>query len=312
MGGKEDAVEYWRRLEGYFLNHLEAERGMSRNTVEAYGRDIRRYLAHLVELGIDDVEKVEREDVTTFLDRRLKQGISPSTLARQISSVRQFHAFLVREGITSRLPTSSLKSPRRDRKLPRALTQEEAARLLDQRFDEDERGLRDRAMLELLYATGMRISEMIGLDLGDLFLDQAEVRVLGKGGRERVVPINGPASEALERYIKYARPRMLGGRRNKALFLNCRGGRLGRSGAWRILKSHAERAGLAGKFTPHTLRHSCASHLLENGADLRYIQELLGHASISTTQIYTHLDREKIRETYRRSHPREAGRSFGG
>ncbi len=310
LGGEgEGAASYWRRLEGFFLSYLEVERGVARNTIDAYSRDIRRYTDHLTELGLSDVEKVEPTHITRFLEKRSKQGVSASSLARQISSIRQFHAFLVREGITARFPASSLKTPRRGKRLPRVLTQEEAARLLDQRFEEDARGLRDRAMLELLYATGMRISEMLGLDVGDLFLDEAEVRVMGKGGKERVVPINGPAAETLERYISYGRPRLQGRRREKALFLNSKGGRLARSGAWRILKRHAERAGLGGKFTPHTLRHSCASHLLENGADLRYIQELLGHASISTTQIYTHLEKEKVREVYRRSHPREAGRT---
>jgi len=305
---REDPESYWKRLAGYFLNHLEVEKGLTRNTIEAYGRDIQRYIGYLAAQGISDVGEVEPHHVTRFLSERSGGGISSSTLARQVSALRQFHAFLVREGITDRLPTSTLRAPRRDRRLPRALTREEVFRLLDQHYEGDERGLRDRAMLELLYATGMRISEMLGLDLDDLDLYDWEVRVLGKGGKERVVPINRPAAESLQRYLSHGRPRLLRGGREKALFLNGKGRRLSRSGAWRILRGHAARAGLSGKFTPHTLRHSCASHLLENGADLRYIQELLGHASISTTQIYTHLDRQRVREIYRKTHPREAGR----
>jgi integrase/recombinase XerD len=300
--------EAWARLIRDFLNHLEVERGLARNTVDSYRRDLRKYASFLKDNAITGPGTVEPEMITRFLDGERAKGAAPSTLARLVSAVKQFHLFLVREGASGRLPTSGLKIPSRYRRLPRALSQEEAARLLDQPIVEDEAGMRDKAMLELLYATGMRISELIGMDLDDLMMEDGEVRVYGKGGKERVVPISGPAARSLEQYLRYSRPGLLKGKRSKALFLNRRGERLSRSGAWRILGKYAERVGLKDKFTPHTLRHSCATHLLENGADLRYIQELLGHASVSTTQVYTHVNREMVKEIYRKAHPREAGR----
>jgi integrase/recombinase XerD len=302
----------WDDYRREFLNYLRIEKGLSANTLEAYGRDVGRYLAYLEGRKVQGPEQVERANVTAFLALEKKRGLGPSSLAREVSSVKQFHLFLVNEEYTAHLPTSDLATPRKPQRLPRALSQAEAARLLEQPITADAAGLRDRAMLEMLYATGMRVSELTSLDTSDLDLEQAEVRVTGKGNKERLVPLGATAADCVERYLKFGRPRLLGGRSQRAVFLNQQGGRLSRSGAWRIIKKYAERVGLGEHLTPHTLRHSFATHLLENGADLRYIQELLGHASISTTQIYTHVSREKIKEIYMQAHPRSGKRVDAG
>jgi integrase/recombinase XerD len=231
------------------------------------------------------------------------RGLSARSRARAAASLRSFERFLVEEGVDERMQTLSLASPRHEQRLPRVLSQAEVEKLIDQPIKEDAGGLRDKAILETLYGTGMRISELTGLDLEDLDLGALEARVLGKGSRERVVPIGRAAADALRDYLRLGRPAMARSPRERALFLNQKGGRLSRQGAWGLVKKYAARAGLAEKMTPHTLRHSCATHLLENGADLRYIQELLGHASISTTQIYTHLSKSRLRASYLKAHP---------
>ncbi len=302
----------WDDYRREFLNYLRVEKGLSANTIEAYGRDVGKYLDYLKSRRVASPEDVEHKTVTAFLALEKKRGLGPASLAREVSSVRQFHLFLVNEEHTSHLPTSELRTPRKPQRLPRALSQAEAVRLLEQPMLADAAGLRDRAMLELLYATGMRVSELTSLDLNDLDFEQAEVRVMGKGSKERLVPLGATASDCVERYLKFGRSRLLAGRSQRAVFLNARGGRLGRGGVWRIIKKYAERVGLGEHLTPHTLRHSFATHLLENGADLRYIQELLGHASISTTQIYTHVSREKIKEIYMQAHPRAGKRVEAG
>ncbi len=302
----------WEEYQREFLVYLRVEKGLSPNTVEAYGRDVARYAAYLDANGIATPEDVTPPAITTFLNQEKKRGLAPSSLARLVSSVKRFHLFLVNEDLTENLPTSELRTPHKAQRLPRVLSQSEAAALLDQPITGDPAGLRDRAMLETLYATGMRVSELTSLDLEDLDLEEGEARVMGKGGKERVVPLGTQAEERLLKYLKFGRQRLLGGRSSRAVFLNQRGGRLSRSGAWRIIKGYAARVGLGERLTPHTLRHSFATHLLENGADLRYIQELLGHSSISTTQIYTHVSKEKVKEIYMQAHPRSGRRVRGG
>ncbi len=213
-------------------------------------------------------------------------------------------AAILEEEAREWLPAGDLPYPRQPKKLPKVLTQEEVARLLDQQMAGDARGLRDRAMLETLYGTGMRISELVTLNVEDLDLEEREVRVMGKGRRERVVPLGSAAARAMEAYLARGRPRLLRSPSQRAVFLNVRGERITRQGAWGVVRDHARRVGLGDKMTPHTLRHSFATHLLENGVDLRYIQELLGHASISTTQIYTHVSGKRLREVYLEAHPR--------
>ena len=287
-----------------FLNYLGVERSSSKNTLQSYGLDIRRYIGFLDAQGVEEPGDINTDLVVRFMGHLAAEGLSERSAARTASSVRSFHAFLLREGISETLPTGRLESPNFPRKLPRVLSLEQVERLLEAPDSPDARGVRDHAMLETLYATGIRISELTGLNVPDLDLAEREVRVYGKGGKERLVPLGSQAAASLERYLRWGRPKLLKSSSERAVFLNRLGTRLTRQGCWKIILGHAEKAGLAGLMTPHTLRHSFATHLLENGADLRSIQELLGHASISTTQIYTHVSREKLREVYLKAHPR--------
>lgn len=303
MGGMQPEETSWPALLNEYLVYIKVERGLSPRTVEAYGRDLRRWVEFAASRGKAGPADVEREEVTLFLAELRRQGLSPRSTARATAALGSFQRFLLEEGAADRLLWADLPSPRLAQRLPRVLSQEEVASLLDQPIVEDPRGLRDRAILETLYGSGIRISELTGLDVEDVDLGESEMRVLGKGDRERVVPLGEASADALRAYLAAGRNRLSGSPRQRALFLNQRGGRLSRQGAWEVVKKYAARAGLEGKMTPHTLRHSCATHLLENGADLRYIQELLGHASISTTQIYTHVSRGMVRETYLKAHP---------
>ncbi len=287
-----------------FLQYLGVERSSSPNTLQSYGLDIRRYVDFLLTRGIDDPGDIDADVVVLFMGQLAAAGLSQRSAARTASSIRSFHAFLLREGISETLPTGRLESPRFPSRLPRVLSPAQVESLLAAVDSPDARGSRDRAMLEMLYATGMRISELTGLNVPDVDLAEREVRVYGKGGKERLIPFGTQAASAVEHYLAWGRPKLLKSGSERALFLNRLGGRLTRQGCWKIVLAHAERAGLAGLMTPHTLRHSFATHLLENGADLRSIQELLGHASISTTQIYTHVSRDKLREIYLKAHPR--------
>ncbi len=287
-----------------FLHYLGVEKSSSRNTLQSYGSDIRRYVDFLASHGIYDPGDISSDLVVLFMGHLATEGLSERSAARTASSIRSFHAFLLREGISESLPTGRLESPRFPRRLPRVLSIEQVESLLETPVSADARGSRDRAMLETLYATGMRISELTGLNVPDLDLPEREVRVYGKGGKERIIPLGSQAASTLKYYLEWGRPKLLRSSGERALFLNRLGGRLTRQGAWKIILGYAEKAGLSGLMTPHTLRHSFATHLLENGADLRSIQELLGHASISTTQIYTHISRDALREVYLKAHPR--------
>ncbi len=296
-----------RNLDGAlkeYINYLQVERGLASNSIDGYLRDLKKYTGYLQKRGVAEPDQIQKEHITAFLSEERRKGLSPGTVARYVSSIRGFHKFMIREGISNSVPVASLKTPKTPKVLPKVLSQVEVKKLLDQPIPRDPRGLRDKAMLETLYATGMRISELVSLDLNDLDLKDSEIRVTGKGNKERLVPVGRIASRSLEEYIALGRPQMIGRSHNTAIFLNQRGGRLSRSGAWRILKSYAKRVALEKKMSPHTLRHSFATHLLENGADLRHIQELLGHSSIRTTQVYTHVTREQVRKVYMKAHPR--------
>lgn len=302
----------WPALVREFLVYIRVERGLSPRTVEAYGRDLARWSEFISGRGRTSPREVEREEVTAFLEELRRGGLSARSVARVTAALRGFQRFLLDQDIPDATPFADLPTPRLERRLPRVLSQREVERLLDQPMLEDPRGLRDRAMLELLYGSGIRISELTGLDVEDLDLREGEMRVMGKGARERVVPVGEASAQALRDYLAAGRPKLLKKPSQRALFLNQRGGRLSRQGAWEVVKRYAARAGLADRMTPHTLRHSCATHLLENGADLRYIQELLGHASIATTQIYTHVSKAMLRESYLKAHPHARGDGEGG
>lgn len=301
------------RVVAAYLDHLVVERGTSRNTLDSYARDLRRYSAHLERSGVTDFTAVTPAHVTAF-GAALREGdeehqpLAASSAARALVAVRGLHRFAQADGITELDPAREVRPPTAAKRLPKALAVQDVLRLLDMPPAEGERALRDRALLELLYSTGARISEAVGLDLDDIDDGERTVLLDGKGGKQRLVPIGRPAVEALDAYLVRARPALVGrGRGTAAVFLNSRGGRLSRQSAWQVLKTTAERAGIAASVSPHTLRHSFATHLLEGGADVRVVQELLGHASVTTTQVYTLVTVNTLREIYAVAHPRALG-----
>jgi integrase/recombinase XerD len=311
------AAPLLRQIERY-LDHLSVERGLSPNTLSAYRRDLRRYMVFLWSWGIDDGRGVGEDAVSAFVVELSssvhgedKRPYRSSSVARTLSAIRSFHRFLLREGIADDDPTVATARPRVPRGLPRPLTVDEARRLLEAPPGSTPVGLRDRAILELLYGSGLRISELVGLDIDELDTEEGSVRVLGKGGKEREVPLGRFGREALEAYLDRGRPALATPRSRAALFLNQRGGRLTRQGSSQVLAKHVKAAGIDRRVTLHTLRHSFATHLLEGGADVRVVQELLGHASVATTQIYTLVTKEHLQEVYYTSHPRARGRAGG-
>lgn len=293
-----------------FLHYMTVERGASPNTLAAYRNDLVQLTEFLQSRNGHSSEHIAWEEVAeqTISDYVLylhELGYSETTRARKIASTKSLFGFLVNEGVTETNPTTNVSAPRIGRSLPEALTIEEVDRLLAAPGQvHTPEAIRDQAMLELLYASGMRVSELLSLELEHISLEAGWVRCFGKGGKERIVPVHSQATEAVRYYIEEVRPGLLGSKSNTALFLNRRGNRLTRQGFWLILKGYCQRAGLDGKITPHTLRHSFATHLLHGGAPLRHVQELLGHASINTTQVYTHLTSEHVQSEYDHAHPR--------
>ncbi|MET0802098.1 MAG: site-specific tyrosine recombinase XerD [Actinomycetota bacterium] len=302
-----------------YLDHLTVERGLSPNTVAAYRRDLGRYVSFLAARDVTEPSQVDGSTVRSFLasvsasthgeDERPYRATS---VARSLSSVKSFHRFLVRDGVTDSDPARDIAQPKLPRPLPHPLTVEEIGRLLDAPDRQTPAGLRDRAILELLYGAGLRVSELTGLDVDDVDLEEGAVRVLGKGGKEREVPLGRYARESVAAYLTRARPTLVTGSARGALFLNQRGGRLSRQSCDRMVRSAVRVAGIDRHVSLHTLRHSFATHLLEGGADVRVVQELLGHASVATTQIYTLVTREHLREVYYTSHPRARKERPGG
>ncbi len=313
MGGSVVASQIER-----FLDHLAVERGLSANTVKAYGRDLRRYAAFLAPRGVGDARDVDDETVAGFIaelsgaTHHDGKPYSGTSVVRALSSVRSFHRFLLREGESTSDPTARVVRPRTPRSLPRPLSVEDVTRLLEAARPVDVAGLRDRAVLETLYGAGLRVSELTGLDVDDVDLEEGTVRVLGKGAKEREVPIGRYARDAIAAYLSRARPALASSRSRSALFLNQRGGRLSRQACWNLLRERARAAGIRKRVTPHSLRHSFATHLLEGGADVRVVQELLGHASVATTQVYTLVTGEHLREVYLTAHPRARRARDGG
>ena len=309
-----------RHTSGY-LDHLIVERGLSKNSLAAYRRDLARYTTYCEAKGITDFKEVTSALISDFLVAlRMGDGekvpLAPSSAARTVIAVRGFHAFLAKEGITSADPARAVKPPGLSKRLPKALSFHEIELLLsavgmDSNSDISVLMMRDRALLELLYGTGARISELMTLTVDDVSTLTPEVPILrlrGKGEKERLVPVGKHALAALDTYLVRGRPVLaLSGKGTPAVFLNARGGALSRQSAWAILQDAAEKAGLKGKVSPHTMRHSFATHLLENGADVRVVQELLGHASVTTTQIYTMVTVDQLREVYATAHPRARG-----
>ncbi|MBP2240749.1 integrase/recombinase XerD [Cytobacillus eiseniae] len=289
-----------------FIHYLVVEKGLAKNTIISYERDLKSYVKYLDTVeAINNLNDVQRVQIVHFLKMLKEQGKSSKTLARHIASIRAFHQFLLREKTVEQDPTVHLESPQQERTLPKVLNMQEVEILLDSPKAGDHYGLRDKAMLELLYATGIRVSELIGLKLGDVHLTMGFVRCIGKGNKERIIPIGKTAAQVLDRYLQEGRSHFVSKKyRDDALFLNHHGRGLTRQGFWKILKRLAMEAGIEKDLTPHTLRHSFATHLLENGADLRAVQEMLGHADISTTQIYTHVTKTRLKDVYSQFHPR--------
>ncbi len=295
-----------------YLDHLTVERGVAKNTALSYRRDLGRYVLWCTARGLGDVDAVTEADVGAFL-AALRSGdaehppLSASSAARTVVAVRGFHRFALREGLSSGDPAHEVRPPQPPRRLPKAIGVAEVERLLEAAgADDGVTGLRDRALLEVLYGCGARISEAVGLDLDDIDLERGAVLLRGKGGKERMVPLGSYARAAVDAYLVRSRPALVAaGGGTAALFLNRRGGRLSRQSAWTVLRAAAVRAGLTtDHLSPHTLRHSFATHLLDGGADVRVVQELLGHASVTTTQVYTLITVDKLREVYAAAHPR--------
>lgn len=288
-----------------FFHYLLIERGLSDNTIISYRRDLEKY-KHYIEKDVQKTawEQVVRQDLIGFLHTQKDQGKSAATLARMLSSMRLFHQFLVRERVTTRDASLHIESPRKERKLPGVLSLPEIEQLLDI-TGSTPLDLRNKAMLEVMYATGLRVTELITLKMDDVHLQLGFLQCFGKGAKERIVPLGTIAAAAVEKYLDYGRPQLGKKQRNdKILFLNKNGQPLTRQGFWKILKAQSMEAGIKRPLTPHTLRHSFATHLLENGADLRSVQEMLGHSDISTTQIYTHVTKTRLRDVYETYHPR--------
>ena len=290
---------------GPFGDYLTLEDGASPRTVEAYGRDLTRFADYSLTKGAHAPEEVGSTTLRSYIYHLKDLGLAPSSIRRNISALRTYYKFLLNEGHVVRDPSERLETPKKWRELPDVLSAEEVAKLIETPTLDEPLAFRDRAMLELAYGAGLRVGEWITLGVRDLMLDESLVRVFGKGAKERMVPIGRKAVGAVAVYLRELRPRLEKGAGEGILFLNARGEPMTRMGAWKILRKHVEASGIKKHVTPHTLRHSFATHLLEGGADLRAVQEMLGHADISTTQIYTHVDREYLRSVHRQFHPRE-------
>jgi integrase/recombinase XerD len=299
-----------------FLTWLAVERGRAPRTLDAYRRDLANYVVFLAARHLE-LDAVTERDVVAYVSRLQGEGKAPASVARASVAVRSLHRFLADEGLAAFDPTIAVETPKLPSGLPKALNEEEITSLLDAVVGDEPLIRRDRAVLEVLYGTGVRISELVGLSLADLDLDGALLRVFGKGSKERAVPVGRPARRALESWLDpggrgAVEPERWARRGDaEAVFLNARGGRLTRAGAWLVVKKYGDRVGLGPKLTPHVLRHSYATHLLDHGADIRAVQELLGHASISTTQVYTRVSSERLSQVYREAHPR-AGHQRAG
>lgn len=287
-----------------FFHYLQIERGLAENTMISYRRDLNQYVTYITkEKGITKWNEVTRGDILSFLYHLNDQGKSPATISRTISTIRAFHQFLIREKIVQADASLHIETPKLDRMLPEVLTAKEIDRLLSIE-DTSVLAIRNKAMLELLYATGLRVTELVTLKVSDLHLTMGFVRVFGKGSKERIVPLGEMAKDQIEVYLETSRPLLVKNQAEQMLFVNHHGRPLSRQGFWKIIKQVARDTGLTKEITPHMLRHSFATHLLENGADLRAVQEMLGHSDISTTQIYTHITKTRLKDMYDQFHPR--------
>ncbi|TDT61921.1 site-specific tyrosine recombinase XerD [Fonticella tunisiensis] len=284
-----------------FINELEHGKKLSKNTLESYSRDIRQFLEYLNDIGIS-FENVKRTNIIAYILHLQKMGKATSSISRSIASIRAFYRILVKNAIVMNDPTLNLESPKIEKKMPQILSIKEVEKLLSLPSNIDPKGIRDKAMLEILYATGIRVTELINLNLEDVNLDLGYIKC--SGSRERIIPVGKIALKALEEYVNKSRGILQKNKKEKAFFLNFHGERMTRQGFWKIIKYYASVAGIDKEITPHTLRHSFAAHLIENGADLKSVQQMLGHSDISTTQIYAEVIKNRISDIYKKSHPR--------
>lgn len=287
-----------------YLKFIQIEKGLSENTIGAYRRDLKKYQLYMQEQKIAHIGFIDRQTIQECLGSLIDQGASAKSIARFISTIRSFHQFALREKYAAKDPTVLIETPKYEKKLPDVLDVEEVIQLLETPDLTKNNGYRDRTILELLYATGMRVTELIQIEIDDVNLIMGFVRVFGKGNKERIIPLGDTVIEYLDTYINNVRPQLLKKTVTNVLFLNLHGRPLTRQGIWKLIKQYGLRANINKTLTPHTLRHSFATHLLENGADLRAVQEMLGHSDISTTQLYTHVSKTQIRQMYNQFHPR--------
>lgn len=287
-----------------YLHFLTVERGLSANTVTSYRNDLDQFVKYLKKQNFDKFSEVTRQDITAYLQEETARKKANSSIVRSVTSLRRFFSYLIHEKKITTDPMNLIDTPKQEKHLPEVLSRHEVEQLLETPNVGEPLGLRDRAILELMYATGLRVSEVINLKLADLHLPVGLLKTIGKGQKERIVPIGDTAACWIDEYLEHGRAKLLKEKRSDFLFLNFHGNQLTRQGIWKNLKIQVQKAGITKNITPHTLRHSFATHILENGADLRIVQELLGHADISNTQIYTHLSKRRLSEIYDKTHPR--------
>jgi integrase/recombinase XerD len=286
-----------------FLNYLSVERGLAKNTLMAYERDLKMYCAHLEKAGVRNPDGIKHQHISAFMMAQ-KGKLEPTSICRSLAAIRMFHRFLVRESFTKEDPTGLVDTPKLWQRIPDVLTQAEVTAMINAASGKDAQSVRDCAMLELFYASGLRVSELVALRLEDVNLETGIVLCMGKGSKERLIPVGGRALEAIDKYLGKARIKLVKGRAEGAIFISRLGKKMSRQSAWNIIKFYARKAGVKKNIKPHTMRHTFATHLLEHGADLRSVQEMLGHSDISTTQIYTHVDKERLRRVHKEFHPR--------
>ena len=287
-----------------FINFLAVERGLAENTLLAYRRDLEKYGTYLKKKGIEDINRVTRQDITNFMYAQKQEGLSANSISRGLAAIKTFHRFLVRERLAKEDPTHLVDTPKLWKRVPEVMSQSEVESVIDAAQGKGWQAVRDRAVLELFYASGMRVSELSNLKMENMNLEVGYVRCIGKGSKERIIPVGQKARDAIQKYYQKTRQKLAKDPAVSHLFLSRLGKRISRQSIWKIIKQCARKAGIKRAIKPHTLRHSFATHLLEGGADLRAVQEMLGHSDISTTQIYTHVDRERLKTIHKQFHPR--------
>lgn len=288
-----------------FINYLNVERGLAKNTLLSYSRDLNQYMAYLTQAhSIAQPQNVIRSHITSYMQVKKKEGLSVRSICRHLAAIRMFHRFLVREGIVADDPTDLIDTPRAWKRVPDVLSSQEMMKMIEAPMKRGKLSLRDKAVLELFYASGLRVSELVDLTMDRLNMDLGIVRCMGKGNKERLVPVGKKSLKVLQNYIQTARVKMLKGKTSDALFVSRLGKKMTRQSVWKLVKHCAATAGIKKNIKPHTLRHTFATHLLQHGADLRSVQEMLGHSDISTTQIYTHVDKERLKAVHAQFHPR--------